>query len=153
MNQADPEGNTPLIIAGKNGFASIVDYLLMKKASAMKQNNRGETILHRTVKANHLIVLETMIALGIDVYSCIEVADNDGCTPIFYALQDMQTLRLIIKSKALQGFGANVNVCDYGGHTPLYHAAYQNNLPAAVHLLEAGAKVDLHNCRSAAENE
>jgi ankyrin repeat protein len=26
-------------------------------------------------------------------------------------------------------------------------------LPAAVHLLEAGAKVDLHNCKIAAENE
>jgi ankyrin repeat protein len=75
-----------------------------------------------------------MLALGIDVYAAIEIADNAGRTPLFEAVENLNDqdeqittrlhlLTIILKNKALNGFGANPNVIDYNGHTPVFIAA------------------------------
>ena len=93
----------------------------------------GGTVYHHAIEKGHIGVLESMLSLGIDVYSGIEIADNAGRTPLFEAIENLndqdndmtprlQMLTIILKNKALGGFGANPNVIDYNGHTPIFLA-------------------------------
>lgn len=87
VNQTSPKGCTPLIYAGRGGYSEVVRYLLEKKASPLKQDNAGGTVLHHCIEKGHLSVLEVMLEHGIDVYSAIEIADNAGRTPLFEAVE------------------------------------------------------------------
>ena len=69
--------------------------------------------------------------MGVDVYSAIEIADNAGRTPLFEAVENLpddepepnlEILDILTKSKKENGFGANPNVCNYSGQTPLFSA-------------------------------
>ena len=79
-----------------------------------------------------------MLGQGVDVYSAIEIADNAGRTPIFEAVEnldevpepDLTMLDMLVNKKEENGFGANPNVCNYSGQTPLFSAVRQNCLPA-----------------------
>ncbi len=61
VDQSSPKGCTPLIYAGRGGYSSVVEFLLQKKASALKQDNAGGTVLHHAIEKGHLNVLETML--------------------------------------------------------------------------------------------
>ena len=87
VNQTSPKGCTPLIYAGRGGYAEVVRYLLEKKASPLKQDNAGGTVLHHAIEKGHVSVLEVMLEHGVDVYSAIELADNAGRTPLFEAVE------------------------------------------------------------------
>ena len=97
--------------------------MLQKKASALKQDNAGGTVLHHAIEKGHIQVLETMLGLGVDVYSAIEIADNAGRTTLFGAVKNMEddgrpTLEIIdilTKKKKESGFGANPNIINYSG--------------------------------------
>ena len=97
--------------------------MLQKKASALKQDNAGGTVLHHAIEKGHIQVLETMLGQGVDVYSAIEIADNAGRTPLFEAVENMEddgrpTLEIIdilTKKKKDSGFGANPNIINYSG--------------------------------------
>lgn len=54
VDQASPKGCTPLIYAGRGGYCQVVEYLLLKKASPLKQDNAGGTVLHHAVEKSHL---------------------------------------------------------------------------------------------------
>ena len=132
--------------------------MLAKKASPLKQDSSGGTVFHHAVEKGHLNVLEAMLEQGVDVYSAIEIADNAGRTPLFEALEStfdaddeeaamkIQTdlIRILTRKKQQGGFGAKINVVNYGGQTPLYSAARQGNLEAVKVLAELGAEVDLN---------
>lgn len=89
VNQSSPKGCTPLMYSGRGGFHDCVRFLLEKKASALKQDNAGGTVLHHAIEKGHTAVLETMLQHGIDIYSAIEIADNAGRTPLFEACENM----------------------------------------------------------------
>lgn len=89
INQTSPKGCTPLIYAGRGGYSAVVEYLIEKKASALKQDNAGGTVLHHAIEKGHIHVLEMMLALGVDIYSAIEIADNAGRTPLFEAVENL----------------------------------------------------------------
>ena len=82
--------------------------MLQKKASALKQDNAGGTVLHHAIEKGHLNVLETMLQHGVDVYSAIEIADNAGRTPLFEAVENLndensesgnEIIRILTRSK------------------------------------------------------
>lgn len=144
-----------MIYAGRGGYSNIVEFLIEKKASALKQDNAGGTVLHHAIEKGHSNVLETMLGMGVDVYSAIEIADNAGRTPIFEAIENLQDeepestgldiLNIITNDKKENGFGANPNVCNYSGQTPLFSAVRQGCMPAVQALIRAGAQPDLNN--------
>ena len=154
VNQTSPKGCTPLIYAGRGGYSEVVEYLLEHKASPLKQDNAGGTVLHHAIEKTHINVLESMLAMGVDVYSAIEIADNAGRTPIFEAVENLdgntddteaiRIIQILCKSKKENGFGANPNVINYNGQTPMFSAARQGSLPAIEALKDAGALAD-HN--------
>ena len=122
MDQSSPKGCTPLMYAGRGGYSQCVEYLLQKKASALKQDNAGGTVLHHAIEKGHIQVLETMLGLGVDVYSAIEIADNAGRTPLFEAVENiedgspqLEIIDILTKKKKENGFGANPNIINYSG--------------------------------------
>ena len=149
-----PKGCTPLIYAGRGGFCDIVEFLLKHKASPLKQDNTGGTVFHHTIEKGHIAVLEAMTRAGVDVYSAIEIADNEGRTPIFEILESMteensdmayQVISTLVSPKDNGGYGANVNVVNYQGQSLLFIAVRQAQLEIVKLLVEAGAEPDLHN--------
>ena len=75
-----------MIYAGRGGYAEAVRYLLDKRASPLKQDNAGGTVLHHAIEKGHVNVLQVMLEAGVDIYSAIEIADNAGRTPLFEAV-------------------------------------------------------------------
>lgn len=127
--------------------------MVEKKADALKQDNAGGTVLHHAIEKNNIGVLETMLANGVNIYSAIEIADNAGRTPIFEAVENLngenntaaiQIIDILTKSRQEGGFGANPNVVNYNGQTPLFAAARLGSLLAVKALFLAGAKPDLN---------
>lgn len=141
-----------MIYAGRGGYSAVVEYLIEKKASALKQDNAGGTVLHHAIEKGHIGVLETMLANGVDVYSAIEIADNAGRTPLFEAVENLndasesaiQIIDILTKDRQEGGFGANPNVVNYNGQTPMFAAARQGSDFAIKLLHMAGAKPDLN---------
>ena len=137
VNQTSPKGCTPLIYAGRGGYSEVVRFLLEKRASPLKQDNAGGTVLHHCIEKGHVSVLEVLLEHGVDVYSAIELADNAGRTPIFEAVEmedednkfglaseedeapnkTENLIRILTKPKKRSdgGFGAKVNVVNYNG--------------------------------------
>lgn len=54
VDKTSPKGCTALIYAGRGGFPRVVEFLLKKKASALKQDNAGGTVLHHAIEKGHL---------------------------------------------------------------------------------------------------
>ena len=53
VNLSSPKGCTPLIYAGRGGFSEVVQFLIEKKASSLKQDNAGGTVLHHAIEKGH----------------------------------------------------------------------------------------------------
>jgi len=157
-NQTSPKGCTPLMYAGRGGFAEVVTYLLGKKASPLKQDSSGGTVFHHAVEKGHINVLNAMLEHGVDVYSAIEICDNAGRTPLFEAIESTfddedeeqamqkqtEMIQILTRKKQQNGFGAKVNIVNYSGQTPLYSAARAGNFEAVQVLIDLGAEVDLN---------
>jgi ankyrin repeat protein len=88
-----------------------------------------------------------MAALGVDVYSAIEIADNAGRTPLFEAVEAdlLEIVVQLTKSKLENGFSVNPNVINYNGQTPLFIAANQGSFEMVNILINAGAIADFNN--------
>lgn len=54
-------------------------------------------------------------------------------------------IRLLVGEKQSNGFGANPNILNYSGQTPLFSAARSQSLQAVMALIEAGADPDLNS--------
>ncbi len=109
----------------------MVRYLLERGASPLKQDNAGGTVLHHAIEKGHHEVVQVLIEHGVDVYSAIEIADNAGRTPIFEAIDNNATLnmiRLLITKRSNGGFGANANVINFNGQTPLFTAVREGSI-------------------------
>ena len=168
VNQTSPKGCTPLIYAGRGGYSEVVRYLLEKRASPLKQDNAGGTVLHHCIEKGHVSVLEVLLEHGVDVYSAIELADNAGRTPLFEAVEMeddslagvdeekmCSLIKILTKPKRRQdgGFGAKVNILNYNGQSPLFSAVKSGNFAAVKALIEMGAQVDLNNGELVKEEE
>ena len=74
----------------------MVRFLLSSGASALKQDNAGGTVLHHAIEKGHLEVLNILLEHGIDVHGAIEIPDNAGRTPIFEAVDNLETPEIML---------------------------------------------------------
>uniref|UniRef100_A0AAT9UR03 Ankyrin repeat containing protein n=1 Tax=Apapanepox virus TaxID=3049969 RepID=A0AAT9UR03_9POXV len=99
-------GNTPLMYASN---PCIVKLLLEKGADPNTSNDNGFTPLHTAVNTHSLETTSILLSYGVTV----DAKDYEGNTPLMYGLSYPDVVKLLLQK------GANPNVVNNKGHTPL----------------------------------
>jgi ankyrin repeat protein len=121
---------TELALEGKVAAA---EALLREPAFIRSVDGEGRTALFAATVAGDLQLLEQVLALSPELDLC----DVHGATALFYsATGSTAVLRRLIQ------LGADVNVQDQGGRSPLIVAVLMNRVEAVGLLLAAGADVN-----------
>jgi len=143
INSQNSSGETPLFQAIISGKAEIVKLLLDKGADISITTSYG-TVLHFANSDPELL----SILLNHPKCPDINKKNRDGKT----ALEDVLSDSRFNKEAAqlLIAKGAQVNLKDFQGWTPLHHAVWdevfhKKRLEAIKFILEQGAKVDIKN--------
>lgn len=118
INAQNDAGLTPLSLATKARGVSCMAHILKYNPDVHIADNQGRTALHFAAmyRGFHLDRgFEALLKTGVDVNK----KDNDGLTPLFYALDtpDANMVLLLLK------YGAEPKVQDKEKRTPLHHAA------------------------------
>lgn len=127
-NSADPEGNSLLMVAAREGFPSVAELLLRRGARAAQANGAGETPLSVAAYRGHDDTVKVLLQHG----ATLKDSDPDA---LIYATMNCWDGA----AKVLVEHGADLNRQDGEGHTALILAA-RNGCPGIVRLLlERGA--------------
>lgn len=166
VNARDVWGGTPLTAAAENGHVQIVKLLLDRGADPNVQVDGGGTALSQAATGKKEIIA-LLLAHGANA----NLVDKYGTTPLMQAVQagDQAAVRLLVKEpgrvqttgaghsaglfravlnqdagtcRKLLAAGADPNVADSGGFTPVMGAAAFGDLPILSALLNAGARAD-----------
>jgi ankyrin repeat protein len=132
----DNEGNTPLMIAAKNGDLKIVSALISAGAQVNLQNNEGMSALMFAVLNNQEAIIHTLIQARAN----LNLKTFDNITALMLAIFNNTNPSLI---RSLINAGAKVNVCDKTGWTCLMEAAKSGNLEIVKILVESNISVNL----------
>jgi uncharacterized protein len=134
VNQAQPDGSTPLLWAVNRSEVEAVEALLAKKANPNVGNEFGSLPITEAARLNDA----RMVKMLLDAGAKVDSANPDGET----------TLMLAIKAGNLEMFqgllnaGANVNVIEkFHNQTPLMYAASNARADMVAQLLAKGADV------------
>jgi Ankyrin repeats (3 copies) len=128
----DSDGRTAMHIAAVNGYMSVVELLIAKKASTDVKNIRGETPVILAAKFNHPRLLQMLADNGSD----LEAKDNFGYTALHRAV----FARAVVAVKTLIANGARVDATrgTHGG-TALHCAAIKGYDELVELLLKEGS--------------
>ncbi|CZR60318.1 uncharacterized protein PAC_10214 [Phialocephala subalpina] len=166
VDSEDKEGQTPLLLAARNGHTAVVELLLERVAKPDCKNKRGQTPLIYAARNGHEEVVELLLGTNnVDANSrnqsgqtalwyaarnghdgvvklllerdiIIDSRDNDGQTPLSWAANNGHE-RLV---KLLLERKADASSRDAFGRTPLWYAAENGYKEVVKLLLEADAK-------------
>lgn len=125
VDAKNEDGQTPLMLAAQHSNVPAVQILLQHGARASSPNDAGLTALHFAVHAPEVMQLLLAQKSLIDPRAA-------GRTPLSYAAEK-GTPEVV---KMLLDAGAQVNLCDESGKTPLFYA---QNIEIMQRLLSAGA--------------
>ncbi len=134
VNTTDPEGNTLLMLAARNGDNQILEILLRNKPNILKINKYGDSALMLAALRGHLQSVTALVAAGADT-------DPVGWTPLIYASFEghseivgyLLTLDIDIDAQSANDISA------------LMAASRNGHLEIVKILLEQGADVNLVN--------
>lgn len=118
--------------AAMNGHLTIIELLLKFGASPRKINSRGENALTLACMQENFNICERLIVAKGDV----NYVDSQNRTPLLKAARynsGSEVLQLLLKH------GANPDVADQDGNTPLHFAAIRGTKDVAVFLMKLGA--------------
>ena len=142
IDSRDNVGNTPLHLAVHRWLLvpevkrQSAHLLLDKGANPNLRNRDGTAPLHIAVAEAHLEAVRLLVHFGAE----LDLRDLDGLSALQLAMQcrkipstDPQLLRILLEE------GADPNVQDQNGRTPLHMAAFESQLEAVEILTEFGA--------------
>ncbi|XP_073682713.1 fibronectin type 3 and ankyrin repeat domains protein 1-like [Garra rufa] len=168
----DKMGFTPLMVAAQKGFTSLVNILLKHGADINKRDSTGKDSLMHACYAGHLNTVKYLRSCGskwqsrdIDGCTPLHWAVDGGHLPVItYMIQDgcevdaMDKVSLwtpLMRVSAISGnaavasillqSGADVNVRDKAGKTPLMVAVLNNHVELVKLLLDSGADHHMKN--------
>ena len=134
VNALAVEGDTPLIIASRQGNLKTVQTLLAAGADVNATNSKQTTALMAASEAGHADIIK---ALGTRKQLDLEAMDWNMDTALMLAVRHQQAAAV----DALLALGANVNFMK-AGMSVLIAASYQGNAAIVQALLDAGANAD-----------
>ena len=132
LNIPDEKGNMPLHLAVQGGNVGIVKLLLLKGAYVYEKNGEG--------KSPFEIALD--LALLSSQHACLVAILNDYLSQSLFNALNSSRARLA--EKLIEG-GANVNVQNNEGDTPLHIAVMEGLLDIVKKLIAEGANVNAQN--------
>lgn len=116
---------------------------LLKEVNINEKNENGYSGLALSVRNGHKEIAYELIKEGADVNSVNEVNNNQaGQSVLFLACWHNREECVML----LIAFGANVNIPDNRGWTPLIISVYHNYINIVSILLENGADIDHKDC-------
>ena len=138
INSQNENGDTPLMLSIYDSDLETVKQLLEQGADVQIENNSGETVLFGAANQEDMKILSAIIDTKIDLNHQEKYYKQ---TTLFTPAEVGHTtaLRLLLKA------GADPNIKDKGGFTPLQWAAQEKQLSAMKTLISFGADV---NCKS-----
>ena len=131
---SDPQGNTLLIIAAREGHLDLAKLLLDQRAKVRERNAFGDSALMLAALHGHLELVRLLAAYGGEV-------NGPGWTPLHYCAWGGYTEVCSL----LVGLGANVNARAPNLTTPLMMASREGRIDTARWLLQHGADPQLKN--------
>lgn len=137
VNAKDNIQDSPYLYAGAQGYLKILRMTLMHGADLKSINRYGGTALIPAAERGHVETVRTLIAAGVDVNH----VNNLGWTALLEAIisgngepKYQHIVELLLKA------GADPNLADKDGITPLHHARSRGYPEIEKRLLAAGAK-------------
>lgn len=135
INSQNKNGDTPLMLSVYESDLEAVKQLLEQGADVQIENNGGETVLFGAANQDDIKILRTIINTGVDLNHQEKYYKQ---TALFTPSEVGHTaaIRLLLKA------GADPNIKDKGGFTPLQWAAQEKQLSAMKILISFGADVN-----------
>jgi len=125
---------TPLHWVARNGLVNTIDLLIQHGANPCLLDAQGHNCLHSVAHSGKYLALLYVVCRP---EIAIDEPDSSGYTPLHCAVH----LRDEISTHILLKLGANPNVADHDGLTPLHWAAFTGSKKCIKGLLEAGADI------------
>ncbi|HEY0963022.1 MAG TPA: ankyrin repeat domain-containing protein [Pseudomonadales bacterium] len=136
VNEAQPDGSSPLLWAVYQVDEQLVGELLRREADPDRANAFGATPLSEAARLANLDLVERLLDAGADP----DRANADGQTPLMLAAYNGS----IDVARALIAKGANLNAIEaWTGQTALMWAAARKHAGLAKLLIDNGADVHL----------
>ncbi|KAJ9448719.1 hypothetical protein DIPPA_02679 [Diplonema papillatum] len=142
ISSRDFQGDTPLHIALREGFATAVELLLDAGAAIDERNDAGRLPLHYAVSNDAFLSPErSAIVAKLITAESVEAPDTDpkdnGKTPLLKAAEK----RALCVVQLLHEHGAKLDAVDQLGRTPLHYAVEACDFDTIDYLLDNGADV------------
>ncbi len=134
----DIEGYTPIISASEYNDSECVKTLISHGANIHPVTNMGFTVLYFAAKNGNVGLIEYCLSLQVDVNQ----KDPDGQTPLYIATG---VARSIASVRLLLQHGADPNIPDYSGRTPLMQASKNGDYKIVEELIKYSADLDREN--------
>ncbi len=136
VNQAQPDGTTPLLWAVSRANHEVLEALIAKKANVNVKNEFGVSPLYEAARQGDSRMVKALLDAG----ATVDSANDDGETALMVAIKagDLESVKMLVDK------GANVkNVEKFHNQTPLMYAAAANRNAAEMVklLLSKGADV------------
>ncbi|MBF0207372.1 MAG: ankyrin repeat domain-containing protein [Oligoflexia bacterium] len=137
LDAQDLNGDTPLILAAKNGHENAAVLLLKKGINFNQQNVKQQTALFIACGRGDISFALRLLAVG----ARQEIIDQGGQIALHQAVlrgnQDLVRSLILARS--------NINAQDYRGFTPLHLAAIKGHVSIAALLLSHGADISIRS--------
>lgn len=134
LNKTDEYMETPLHLAVRRGYESVVSLLISHGADLNRQNQKGLTPLGLAVRWGTKKILSLLMEAGADV----TLKDNNGYTPLILAADLGYTSKMKI---LLDHPDVDKEAVDNKGRTALMRASKNGYFETVFTLLMQGAKV------------
>lgn len=128
LDAVNSDDETALSLAVQRNHLECAEFLLMKGANPDIKNKNDVTLLIESVKHKNLEATKLLLQYGANC----DAQDNDKQTALHWVTSK-------VFFKLLLDAGANPNLSDDRGHTPLMGAAEKSNVAIVQLLLAAGA--------------
>uniref|UniRef100_A0A4W5P857 Nuclear factor of kappa light polypeptide gene enhancer in B-cells 2 (p49/p100) n=1 Tax=Hucho hucho TaxID=62062 RepID=A0A4W5P857_9TELE len=163
LNKLNQLGQTPLHLAVITRQVKVVDVLLRAGADPTLLDRDGRTALHLAALAGDDVTLRILLGhLGERYLHLVNMADYHGLHPLHLAVRKggerclrllveggakinapeqksgCSALHLAVRENFFKVLKADVNMCTFGGNTPLHLAASRGSPPLCSMLIAAG---------------
>lgn len=124
------DGHTPLSLAAESGEAEAAKLLIERGIKTDWKDKDDWTLLHYAARSGSAEFVRLLLDRGLDA----DVRNNMDRTPLFWAVS-------VEAADALMLAGAEVDLRDKAGRTPLHMAAFFGRTDVALCLLKRGAEI------------